>query len=570
MDGRALTDHPQVPQAICDSDGDEDLDEGRQRRASTANGDKESLESEPDQYHDQIHGASSPDESKYHRTPFYDYAAEKYDSHADAKLIYQRHRLESESKAGSPLMLAKSATLPTFLESDSVVSGLDRTASLASRASNRSQMSSAKIQSPLLRHEPLPKLDTEDPFLIADAQARNHARHPNLPHEYKDSLLAKEGVHGAGAGVGIGTGAGGFAPTEASINTEIATICSKIKTLLDLRHKFLSISLQLPGDNPKDDESWEIYPAPPEPVWNKDKARPTTSEKVDGQESPAPKVPASPTRRRRKPGQAIGEDFEISEVDFPDKCNMYFHIDDEGVYQVYEGTDDSKARLHPLQDGLMSKDVKSSPKRAIVDVPNLRQYYMAIEDVHAIAVDGPAKSFAYRRLQYLEGRYNLYVLLNEYEELAETKKVPHRDFYNVRKVDTHVHHSACMNQKHLLRFIKSKMKKSPEEVVLCRDGKQLTLREVFESIDLTAYDLSIDTLDMHVRFPNRYSFVPPYSNFLSNFQHYFLLHHIYFYLFLTLLPSFHLFMRCIITNSSSRLTRIPSTGSTSLISNTIQ
>ena len=41
------------------------------------------------------------------------------------------------------------------------------------------------------------------------------------------------------------------------------------------------------------------------------------------------------------------------------------------------------------------------------------------------------------------------------------------------------------------------MKKSPDEVVLFRDGKHLTLREVFESINLTAYDLSIDTLDMH-------------------------------------------------------------------------
>jgi AMP deaminase len=54
-----------------------------------------------------------------------------------------------------------------------------------------------------------------------------------------------------------------------------------------------------------------------------------------------------------------------------------------------------------------------------------------------------------------------------------------------------------MNQKHLLRFIKSKMKRCPDEVVIDRDGKQLTLREVFESINLTAYDLSIDTLDMH-------------------------------------------------------------------------
>lgn len=31
-----------------------------------------------------------------------------------------------------------------------------------------------------------------------------------------------------------------------------------------------------------------------------------------------------------------------------------------------------------------------------------------------------------------------------------------------------------------------------------RDGKHLTLAEVFQSINLTAYDLSIDTLDMHV------------------------------------------------------------------------
>jgi AMP deaminase len=31
-----------------------------------------------------------------------------------------------------------------------------------------------------------------------------------------------------------------------------------------------------------------------------------------------------------------------------------------------------------------------------------------------------------------------------------------------------------------------------------RDGKHLTLEEVFQSINLTAYDLSIDTLDMHV------------------------------------------------------------------------
>ena len=55
-----------------------------------------------------------------------------------------------------------------------------------------------------------------------------------------------------------------------------------------------------------------------------------------------------------------------------------------------------------------------------------------------------------------------------------------------------------MNQKHLLRFIKSKMKRSPNELVCHRDGQALTLSEVFESLGFSAYELSIDTMDMHV------------------------------------------------------------------------
>lgn len=65
---------------------------------------------------------------------------------------------------------------------------------------------------------------------------------------------------------------------------------------------------------------------------------------------------------------------------------------------------------------------------------------------------GPLKSFCYRRLSYLHSKFQLHLLLNELKELAAQKAVPHRDFYNVRKVDTHIHAAACMNQKHLLRY----------------------------------------------------------------------------------------------------------------------
>ena len=41
------------------------------------------------------------------------------------------------------------------------------------------------------------------------------------------------------------------------------------------------------------------------------------------------------------------------------------------------------------------------------------------------------------------------------------------------------------------------MKRTPDDVVIFRDGAALTLSQVFQSLNLTAYDLSIDTLDMH-------------------------------------------------------------------------
>lgn len=46
---------------------------------------------------------------------------------------------------------------------------------------------------------------------------------------------------------------------------------------------------------------------------------------------------------------------------------------------------------------------------------------------------GYRKSFCYRRLQYLSSKFQMHILLNEMKELAAQKKVPHRDFYNIRK-----------------------------------------------------------------------------------------------------------------------------------------
>ncbi|PIA59479.1 hypothetical protein AQUCO_00400396v1 [Aquilegia coerulea] len=157
------------------------------------------------------------------------------------------------------------------------------------------------------------------------------------------------------------------------------------------------------------------------------------------------------------------------------KTDHYFQMED-GVVQVYANKD-STEKLFPVADATT--------------------FFTDLHRILRVTAAGNIRTLCHHRLVLLEQKFNLHLMLNADREFLAQKSAPHRDFYNVRKVDTHVHHSACMNQKHLLRFIKSKLRKEPDEVVIFRDGTYLTLKEVFESLDLTGYDLNVDLLDVH-------------------------------------------------------------------------
>ncbi|GEQ68032.1 hypothetical protein JCM33374_g1698 [Metschnikowia sp. JCM 33374] len=239
-------------------------------------------------------------------------------------------------------------------------------------------------------------------------------------------------------------------------SSELIELFQNVKECLNLRHNYLDRCLQRDDKlNPKNTSSWKIYPPPPRPTYK------------------------SKNKFNQLPGEHPEEEaFDISQCEVPetDFTKVYeVKLNSDDVFQVYE-----KESGEPL-----------------AEITTLHDYYSDLSKIIRISSDGPTKSFAFKRLQYLETKWNMYSLLNEFEETKQSKKNPHRDFYNVRKVDTHIHHSACMNQKHLLRYIKYKLKTTPDEQVIFRDGKLLTLAQVFESLKLTAYDLSIDTLDMH-------------------------------------------------------------------------
>ncbi|KAI9363765.1 hypothetical protein BD770DRAFT_433805 [Pilaira anomala] len=254
---------------------------------------------------------------------------------------------------------------------------------------------------------------------------------------------------------------------DEAITAELRELYNTFQTCLDLREKYMMSSKQRFSDDPKNQPGWEIYPPPPPPSWP----------------PPPPEVLAELKKKEKareaNPIDSVGIDFDPNHIKIPDAHPYLFEVGKDGFYNVFRSIEDQQGDVPAYQ------------------VESCSQYYKDLDYILAAISDGPAKSFAFRRLRCLDSKWQMYILLNEFQELADSKRVPHRDFYNVRKVDTHVHHSSCMNQKHLLRFIKSKMKKSPDDVVIYRDGEHLTLKGVFESLGLTAYDLSIDTLDMH-------------------------------------------------------------------------
>ncbi|XP_052318163.1 AMP deaminase 3 isoform X1 [Oncorhynchus keta] len=173
-----------------------------------------------------------------------------------------------------------------------------------------------------------------------------------------------------------------------------------------------------------------------------------------------------------------GEDpYSIENI--PDNLSYELQTKD-GIVYVYENA-----------EALSQNRPRSLP------YPDLETFAIDLSHVLAMIIDGPTKTYCHRRLNFLGSKFYLHEMLNEMAELKELKGVPHRDFYNVRKVDTHIHAAACMSQKHLLNFIQTTYKTEADRVVLEKGERKLTLREVFEHLNMDPYDLTVDSLDVH-------------------------------------------------------------------------
>ncbi len=331
------------------------------------------------------------------KSAYYDYASEKLISNAESKMFYQRHQLDNKPQdSDSPTSFSRSRTFS--LARDVGHGSLSRSVSNASRPSGRSYAvrqkdrtsglvaALEKLDEPDINGAPATGLGASDGQTIRPEGLEQHTQGPDQD----------EGV--------------GFALAGSHIVPELKEICTRIKRVLDTRRKYLELSLQRAEDDPRHQTDWEMYPPPPKPVWDEENNRPIppssgTNSLENSKVSNLDEPPISPTKKRRKAGHDIGEDFDMTELlPLPGEDERTrFKLDQTSVYQVY--------------DSLESMETD----QPIARVPSLRRYYKDLVSFEDWAADGPCKSYAYRQLDILDGKYNLYKLEHNYQETVDCK-----------------------------------------------------------------------------------------------------------------------------------------------------
>ncbi|KAJ2448100.1 AMP deaminase, partial [Coemansia sp. RSA 2337] len=120
---------------------------------------------------------------------------------------------------------------------------------------------------------------------------------------------------------------------------ELQDIGKAFTRCMELRDKYMQISLQRESDNPRNTPEWTVYPAPPPPAWHSFGKKP----------------------------QAAGEEFDMAKCEIPDDDGCTFAMGDDGVYTVFE-----KGASVPF-----------------TQAPSIREFYMDLNFLLDTISDGP-------------------------------------------------------------------------------------------------------------------------------------------------------------------------------------
>lgn len=130
-----------------------------------------------------------------------------------------------------------------------------------------------------------------------------------------------------------------------------------------------------------------------------------------------------------------------------------------------------------LQDGNYTTELFNSQ----INIPTFKEFREDFEWCLKIIRDRSLSRFSEKRLQSLVNKFPVFQHLHSKEEMRQSKKVPHKDFYNCRKIDLNLLLSGCFSQWQLTEFIWTKLRKEPDRVIhQAFNGSHITLSQLFK------------------------------------------------------------------------------------------
>lgn len=140
-----------------------------------------------------------------------------------------------------------------------------------------------------------------------------------------------------------------------------------------------------------------------------------------------------------------------------------------------------------------------------------QEFYSDMQFVMENVYDTSNKSFCYLRLKMMFMKFNIHLQCNLDREALNQRVYSRKDFYTIVKVDNHVHLSTCVNQKHLQKFIKTKLREEPETIVSRQGETEIGLRELSQKLGFDASTLTVDVVENYNSQSDRYLY--KYSKF---------------------------------------------------------
>ncbi|KAL6940189.1 hypothetical protein ACO0QE_004084 [Hanseniaspora vineae] len=180
------------------------------------------------------------------------------------------------------------------------------------------------------------------------------------------------------------------------------------------------------------------------------------------------------------------------------------------IYDLVDRVDPNSAAL-----SLIETDSNTVRKPEIKKITEFIKDYDRVSEFIDEFCQGYYKTYVTKKNNYLLNKFELYTNLCSNLEIQQTKMIPHKDFYNVLKVDPDLLINGCFSIHQLNNFVMEKLRTESKKIVVELDGQRKTLGELFKTGDSETSSYEHVVIDDDFLEWYQYQYLPNHSGSLQ-------------------------------------------------------